>query len=176
MKEFLKRIKLIDYLTVNLELSKKDFVERLSSIVDEGEAEVFSNSLNIFSSSKNEFIGQVNSDGFKLKRRKRFFDININWAIAKGTLSENGGQLIINAEILGFANSMIFFYVFIIVVYSIGFISLFNSDEKNKLIISLFLLIHGVFMFSIPHLILRGSVKKLKYELEREFFFLTKNN
>jgi hypothetical protein len=176
MKEFLKRIKLIDYLTVNLGISRKEFVERLSSVVDEGKINRFSNPFEIFSSSKNEFIGQVNSEGFILKRRRRFFDTNQTIIIAKGTLSEQNGQLTIETEINGFKSSLVFIYVILVIFYS-GFMIMFlNTDNKDKSLSILFLLIHGVFMFSLPYFLLKRSVKKMKHELERELFFLTKNN
>lgn len=95
MKEFLKRLKLIDSMTTTLQISKVEFVNRLNEITDQGSTGIFSDSFDIFSSSKNEFKGQVNFDNFKIKRRRRFFDTNMNIAVANGTLIENNGQLTI---------------------------------------------------------------------------------
>ena len=174
MKEFLKRLKLIDYLTIALPTNKTDFVNRLYEVTDIGSTGMFSDTFDIFSSSKNEFKGQVDTDGFKLKRRKRFFDTNMNFAVANGTFSETNGQLIIETEVNGFNNFFIVFYVFLIIFYSIFIFGFWGSDNKGSFIAIPFILLHGTFMFVIPYFMMRRSVKRLKYELEREFFYLTK--
>jgi hypothetical protein len=176
MKDFLKKIKLIDDSIVNLEINREEFVERLSMIVDKGSVSMYSNPFEIFSSSKNEFIGQVNSNRFLLKRRRRIFDMNQNVAIAKGVLTELNGKLIIETEINGFKSFFIVFYIALLIFYSVFAITLINSDNSDTIFSILFLLIHGALMFSIPYFLMRRSVKKMKYELERELFFLTKNN
>jgi hypothetical protein len=175
MKEILKRLKLIDYLTTTLRASKYDFVNRLSNITDIGSSGMFSDTFDVFSSSKNEFKGQVDLNGFKLKRRRRFFDTSMTFAIAKGTFNENNGQLTIETEINGFHNFIIVFYVFLIIFYSILIFGILREDNKESFVGIPFLLLHGTFMFAIPYFIMRRSVKRLKYELEREFFYLTKN-
>jgi preprotein translocase subunit YajC len=37
-----------------------------------------------------------------------------------------------------------------------------------------FIFIHAVFMFGIPYFMMRRSARKMKHDLEREFFYLTK--
>ena len=174
MKEFLRKIYLVDYLTVKLNLTKNEFVNKLNSITDPGSTGIFNEPFEAFSTSKNEFKGKVNSDGFKLKRKKKFFDTNPNIAVATGKIKEENGELIIETEINGFNNIMIFFFGFILLVY-IGIItSAVFSDENSDFPIFPFFLLHGTFMTLIPYFIMRRSVKKMKYELEREFFYLTK--
>jgi hypothetical protein len=175
MKALLRKLQLIDYLTTNLRMDKTNFVQRLSSITDEGSTGMFSDTFDAFSSSKNEFKGQVNYDGFKLKRRRRFFDTNINTAVANGTLSENNGQLIVETEINGFNNFFIAFYIFLIIFYSIFVFGVTSSADNIEFFAIPFFLLHGTLMFSIPYFMMRRSVKRLKYELEREFFYLTKD-
>lgn len=177
MREFLKRLKLIDSMTTTLQTSKVEFVNRLNEITDEGSTGMMSDTFDVFSSSKNEFKGQVSFDSFKIKRRRRFFDTNMNFAVANGTFEENNGQLTIDTEINGFNNFFIVFYVFLIIFYSI-FIFGFASSDKNgsgEFVAIPFILLHGTFMFGLPYFMMRRSVKRLKYELEREFFYLTKN-
>jgi len=176
MKELLKQLKLIDYMSTTLQTSKIAFVNRLNEITDEGSTGIMSDTFDVFSSNKNEFKGQVNLDGFKIKRRRRFFDTNMNFAVATGTFAENNGQLTIDTEINGFNNFFIVFYVLLIVVYSIFFWSFLRSDNKAGFIVVPFILLHGTLMFGMPYFMMRRSVKRLKYELEREFFYLTKSN
>jgi hypothetical protein len=175
MKNFLIRIKLIDYLSTSLSISRNEFVDRLYSITDEGSIGMFAESMGVFSSSSNEFRGHVDFDGFRIKRRRRFFEPNMNIAIATGIITENNGRLNIETEINGFNNFMIFFYCILILFYSIFIFGFIFSDNNGGFFALPFILIHGAFMFSLPYFMIRRSVNRLKYELEREFFYLTKD-
>jgi hypothetical protein len=169
-------LKLIDYLTINLPISKAKFIERLLLITDQGDTGYFSGLSDLFSSSKNEFKGEIKSDGFKLRRRTRLFDTSVNTAVANGKFIEKEDQLAIKTEIKSFNNFYIIYYVFLILFYSIFIVAFSFSDSESslRLIIIPFILLHGAFMSLIPYFMMRRSVKKLKYELEREFFYLTK--
>ena len=175
MKEFLKRIKLIDSMTTTLQTSKVEFVNRLKEIIDEGNTGMMSDTFDVFLSSKNEFKGQINFNSFKVQRRRRVFDTNMNFAVANGTFTENNGQLTIETEINSFNNFFIIFYAFLIIFYSIFFLDFLDSDNNGEFIAIPFILLHGTFMFGLPYFMMRRSVKRLKYELEREFFYLTKS-
>jgi hypothetical protein len=37
-----------------------------------------------------------------------------------------------------------------------------------------FIFFHALFMFGIPYFMMRNSVQRLKHELEREFYYMTK--
>ena len=177
MQDFLRKIKLIDHLTTELQMDKQTFVNRLSAITDEGSTGLLSNPFDAFSSSKNEYKGTVTFDSFKLKRRKKAFDTNYNLSTAKGILIEKDGKLRIETEINGFNSALITIYLPLIVFYSV-FIFSIVSDKKEPFPIFLFLFIHCffIFIFFIPYSIVKRSVQRLKYELEREFFYLTKND
>lgn len=175
MKEFLKRLKLIDRMTTTLQTSKVEFFNRLNEVTDAGSTGMMSDTFDVFSSSKNEFKGQVNFDSFKIKRKRRFFDSNMNLAVANGTFAESNGKLTIETEIIGFNNFFIVFYVFLIIFYSIFIFGFLFSSKSGGFIALPFILLHGAFMFGVPYFMMRRSVKRLKYELEREFFYLTKS-
>jgi hypothetical protein len=176
MKDFLIKLKLIDYLTIHLSISKAKFIERLLLITDQRDTVFFSGLSNAFSSSKNEFKGEIKNDEFKLKRRTRLFDTSMNAAVANGKLHETEGQLTIEAEIKSFNNLYVIYYVFLVIFYSIFIIVFMFSNSDMLLIIIPFILLHGAMMSLVPYFFMRRSVKKLKYELEREFFYLTKDN
>jgi hypothetical protein len=171
----LRKIKLIDSLTINLQIDKEEFVKRLSSVTDNYSLNGISDFFDTFSSSKNEFKGQVDLNGFKIKRRRRFFDTNMNFALITGTFSESNDGLIIDTEINGFHSFIIIFYLILIIFYSCIFVGLVCSTNALELLAIPFLLVHGLFMFSIPYFTIRRGIKRIKYELEREFFYLTKN-
>lgn len=134
MKDLLRKLKLINFLTIELQLNKTEFIERLSAITDEGETGIFSDMFDLFSSSKNEFKGQVNDDGFKLKRRRRFFDSKMNRAVATGMFYENNGKLTVETEIYGFKNFFIVFYVFLILFYSVFIFSMSNLGNNFRIL------------------------------------------
>ena len=161
-------------MSTTLKTTKVEFVNRLTEITDKETTGIMSDTFDVFSSSKNEFKGQINNDNFKIKRKRRFFDTNMNFSVANGIFEEKDGNLIVETEINGFNNYFLFFYAFLIIFYTI-FIFGVSSSEKNDALIAIpFLVIHGTFMFSIPYFIMKRSVKRMKYELEREFFYLTK--
>ncbi|HRG89310.1 MAG TPA: hypothetical protein PLW44_09840 [Chitinophagales bacterium] len=174
MKDILVRLKLIDTMTITLQISKDDFVGRLSEITDKESTGTMSDMFDIFSSSNNEYKGEVTYERFTIKRKRRFFDTNMNLAIAEGTFNVHNGQLTIETEINGFKYFYLLFCALLVVFYSIFFIGILNSDDNITLIVIPIVLLHGALMFAIPYLLMKRSVQRLKYDLEREFFFLTK--
>jgi hypothetical protein len=84
VKEFLKKIKLIQFFTTEIEISKNEFVSKFKEQVDEGSTGIFSNPFEVFSSSKNEYKGSLRFDGFIIKRKKKLFAMNINLAVVSG--------------------------------------------------------------------------------------------
>jgi hypothetical protein len=99
----------------------------------------------------------------------------MNFAVANGTFTESNGELRIDTEINGFNNFFVVFYVFLIIVYSILIFGFTVSDNNEGFIAIPLILLHGTFMSGLPYLMMRRSVKRLKYDLEREFFYLTKS-
>lgn len=179
MKRFLQKLKLIDFLDTELEITKSDFHKKLSGIVDETNIGFMSDFFDLFSSSKNEYKGYVDFTHFKLKRRKRLFEMGLNFPNAKGKVDQKGDSLIIKTEINAFKGIMVFFILFILLFYTIAIISMLTigSQENEEVFIAIpFILIHACFMLGIPYLVLRRSVKRFKYDFERELYYLTKNN
>lgn len=157
MKEFLKKIKLVENLTTDIEIQKTEFVSKFRQHVDKGSTGLFSDTFDIFSSSKNEYKGQVGYGGFKIKRRRKFFDMTMNLAVASGTYQQHNEKLIIEAEINGFSGIMIPFYLFAIIFYCIFIGAFFMADniEGNATGFALpFIFIHAAFMFGIPYFIM----------------------
>ena len=177
MKELLKKLKLIDYLQTELLSQKNDFVNKLRSNVDPGSTGIFSDSFEAFSSSKNEYKGEVGINGFRIKRRRKLFDMNMNFAVANGTYTQKDDKLIIDTEINGFHGMMIPFYIFCVVIYGVFIVGFLSADEIEGNASEFafpFIIIHAAFMMGMPYFIMRRSTKRLKHELEREFFYLTK--
>lgn len=177
MKQFLERIGLVDYLTTELEMTKNDFVSRLSKHVDKGSTSAFADSFDVFSSSKNEYKGYVGYDDFKIKRRRKFFDSASSLAVAQGTYRQMNDKLVIQTKINGFSKMFIPLFILFAIFYVGIIIAILvsgNSDESPPFFMVPFILLHGVFMLLIPYFVMKRGVKRLKHELEREFYFMTK--
>jgi len=176
MKEFLKKLKLIQHLTFEIDIQRSDFVTKLRNSVDEEEIGTFSDPFEAFSSSKNEYKGQVETHKFKIKRRKKFFDMNMNFAVAEGTYKQQDENLRFEIEINGFIKMMIAFYIIVTLFYIlfIGAFFMVDVEDDFPVVILPFILLHGAMMFGMPYYMMRRSASKMKHEIEREFFFIAK--
>ena len=177
MKEFLKKIKLIEHSTTELNIEKDEFVTTFKQYVDEGGTGFMSDSFDVFSSSKNEYKGHVGFDSFKIKRRRRFFDTNMNLAVASGIYRQEENTLVIETEINGFSGMMIPFYLFALVCYSIFIVTSFFAEDTGGIGAGFalpFLIIHASFMLVFPYFMMIRSTKRMAHELEREYFYMTK--
>ena len=114
MKDFLKKIKLIDHVIFELNCTKSDFIKKFNQNVE------YSNlnftpfeSFEAFSSSRFEYKGNINSQRFQIRKKRKLFDGQQTFATATGSFVENIDQLIIKAEINSFRKQMWFFLAFI---------------------------------------------------------------
>jgi len=173
MENFLRKIKLISSFSMTLSATKSEFTSALQNNVDEADIDgLFSGAFEAFTSSQNRFKGSVNHNGFKIRKRRRFFEKNFGKAIATGNLREH-------TKINGWNNFMFFFYGFITIIYGIFFgVFLLNLSSSGFEIFGVFFVfIHALFMYGIPYFMMRTSVRSLKEDLERELHFvLSKSN
>ena len=178
MKEYLRRWKLADSLTIQLEIEKSEFVRRFRQMVDDGDPSWFTSSFEAFSGGNNEYKGRVGQQGFKIRRRRRFFDFNRNIAIASGTYTQNNRMLTVQTEVNSFHSIMIPFYIFAVIFYIVFFAIIFagNVEGGTPLFIAPFIIVHALFMLGVPYFMMRRSTKRMKHELEREFYYLTKDS
>jgi len=180
MKDFLKKIKLIDTLTVTVDdVTKSEFVSKFKPHVDEGDIGIFSGLFEVFSSSKNQYKGEVSYDGFKIRKRRKIFDTNRNFAIATATYRQSNDKLFIETEINGGGYYLLPLYLFLFIFY-IAVVGIFISTESPEggfpgFAIP-FLVVHALLMFGVPYFFMRRSVKKMKHDLERELFFIIKKS
>ncbi|MCK8480739.1 hypothetical protein [Psychroserpens algicola] len=174
MENFLRNIKLIDDFTTEINISKSEFISRLKRQVDESSLGVFSDFGDVFSSSKNEYKGVVNYDGFKFKRKRRFFDTKMNVATVSGNYRQVSDTLIIESQITGFTGIIMFFFIFAMLIYTVFIMTfIFGTAGGDKPFYMIpFIALHALLMFGIPYFIVRRSVKRFKYDLEREFHYI----
>ena len=178
MKEFLKKIKLIDILETEIEIQKIDFVSKLKNHVDESNLGFFSDSFEIFSSSKNDYKGQVDFNGFKIKKKRRFFDMSMNYlVVAEGVFTQKQNILSIKTELNGLTGKMAPYFIFLIIFYLIfifGFSFTLSSDDNIPVFVLPFIIFHAMLMFGIPYFMMKKGIINMKKELEREFFYIAK--
>lgn len=180
MNDFLRKIKVLDSITIELNVTKSDFIKKFRQYVDVSDLSLSDSFFEGFSSSPNEYKGNIDERSFKIRRRRKLFDTNRNFAIANGNLTEQHDKLVLKTEINGFHKAMKFFYIAIILFYIIfifGFsATMFINDESGFLPFAVlpFILFHACLMIGIPYFIMRRGVKRMKYELERDFHFWIK--
>jgi hypothetical protein len=175
MKEFLKRLKLVSHFTLEIETEKSVFVGKLKANVDEGNTSVLFSIWEKFGSSKNEYKGTVEDGSFKIRRRRKLFDMNMNLAVVSGSYRQRDHILFIEAEVNGFHGVFIPFYIFLPIFYLVAIAAFLLSENASQMWFVLpFMLLHAVFMMGIPYFVMRRSVNRMKYEVERDFYFLAK--
>lgn len=173
MNDFFRKIKIIQPFSIILDITKQKFVSELSKVTENSDLGMFSIVFEAFDSDNKEFIGKVSQTGFKIRRKIKMFDTKNTVAIAEGTFKESDNKLLIEGTINGFNNFFYFIYGIIIISFVL-FIITFSFNQENSTFILNYILFQGLIMFIIPYFVIRRSVNRLKYELEREFFYLTK--
>lgn len=174
MEDFLRRIKLIDDMSLRLNVTTTEFVSKLRSHVDEEDINsLFSGLFEAFSSSKKKYKGEVDSRGFHIRKKRQLFKKQRMTAYAKGNYRLNGDILVVNAVINPFNFNKILLKGFLFICYlTFLFYLIFDEvllkDLFNNLPIP-FLLFGFVAMFVMPYFSLRRSVSNMKDDLEKQF-------
>jgi len=182
MEKLLRNLKLKDDFTITIPIMKSDFVNKLRRNMDEGSTSSIFPFFEVFSSSKNQYVGSISGNEFEIRKRLRFFDTNKGGAIAKGKMNQEGEILNIDIEVNGFKNTIFFYFIILTIFYvfflgTMGFVLMLKSDDNAPLFFVIpFLLFHGALMYGIPIFIARRSVKNIKNDLEKDFFYFTKKD
>jgi hypothetical protein len=176
MEEFLKKIKLLNEFTVNLNIDKNIFASAFKNQVEEKDIDSFlSSAFEVFSSNKKRYKGFVNFNEFKIREKQSFGNRKFGNIKAIGRFSQKGERLEILTKINGWTNFMFIYFGFTLVFYCVFlglFFSGFTSINNEFYFILPFIFIHAIFMFGLPIYQIRKGVSKLKDDLEREFHFV----
>jgi len=178
MEHYLIKFKLIDYLRIELNASKDDFVNKLRKNVDDKNMDsFFLTAFEALSSSKKLFVGQVTNNDFVIRKRKRYGVKRYNgMPKATGRFIQNGNILVIDTQISGWSSNMFYYYVFIFIIYILliglfakGFYSIETAFLFKFIVTALCIMIYGVLMFVLPIRSVRKGVSQMKMDLEKEF-------
>lgn len=178
MSDFLRKLKLIENTTIELNISKMDFIKKFRANVEYSDLNFTPfEGFEAFSSSRFEYKGNATDRGFILKKRRKLFDTNYSFAKATGKFIEHTDKLVIETEINSFRRIMYVFLAFIILFDTFFIIgAIFGGNNVLPFFIFPFILIHALFMIGIPYFVMRRSVKRMIYDLERDFhYWVTKN-
>lgn len=176
MNDFLRKIHLVKDISLQLPVSKIDFIQKFRNNVDQSDLSFVP--FEVFQSSRNEYKGNISNNAFQLRKRRKLFDNNYTFAKVTGKFSEDNNQLNVNVEINGFRKRMLLILGIMVMFYSIFLVfSLFLSGDNSAPFFFLpFILIHMSLMLGIPYFVIRRSVKRMIYDLERDLhYWVTKN-
>lgn len=175
MKEFLKRIKLIDHVRFELRISRADFANTLQANIEEPGSDF----ADLFSRTKKIFKGKVSHDSFELKRIRKLFGAKAMWAAkVQGKFTSSGDKLVVDIEINGVTPLMIPYAIFTVIVYVGSLAAVFLSEGMSdtlKASFVPFLLFHAALMFGLPYFTIRRSLASVKYDIERDIHFMMKD-
>ncbi|OOV18603.1 hypothetical protein [Flavobacterium sp. LM4] len=174
MTEFLKKIKLIDNLIIELPININDLVKKIENFVDEDNYDI----LEGFRSTKKIFKGKIDNKGFKICRKLGGSNNTKVNTIAYGKFKELNAKTKIEIEIIGFDSFFKFFYCFLILFWGVMIFALIlflkngNQNQSEFGMPIMFMLLSLITI--LPYFQMKRSIERMKYDLEREFYYLTK--
>jgi len=169
----LRKIKLIDYIFLELNIDKNTFIKKFQKNIDKSNLGYFSSFFEMFSSSKKNYKGFINYNEFKIRKRHRFFEGRVYHAVTKGTFTQKGNTLLIKAKISGSYIGVFIFYIIMLLFYSFFIFSIYTtSNKKTVIMLAPFIFLHALLMFIIPLYRIRKGIKNTKKDLEKEFLYI----
>ena len=172
MEDFLKKIKLIDNLTINVYGTRSEFISELRNHVEESDINnIFSGFLEVFSTNKKKFKGLVDSKGFYIRKKRKFFEKKSGSIKAKGTFITKGDTLIINTQIKAFGINQFVLSSFVIICYLTFIVYKFGVDSMKNMFsdIPVFFFLFIIIAPLIFYFTLKKQVAKMKMDLEEQF-------
>jgi hypothetical protein len=173
MENFLRKIGLIEEYSIEIPIPVDKLVVKMNEIVDEDGYEMFE----MYSSSKNFYKGTVDSYGFKIKNRLTFSNANSK-SVVYGSFESKSESTKIDIQIIGFYLFMKIFYCLLICFWINSILIFFtNLNKLEDLDFALLpiMILFAFFSFIIPYYMMKSGVERMKHSLERDLYYLTKN-
>ena len=165
---FLRKIKLIQPIFLEVPISNDEFKGKLNRIVDESSFMLFEG----FGSNSQHFVGKLNEEGFNIRPKKKFFSTSLSYLTnckAKYEFTGNN-KTVIRGEVFIAKHYPISLMVFIVIFYSLILsLSIAVWEDRSSLVGVIF---YGLFMALIFYIVFRGAVNSGKAYFERELYFL----
>ncbi|MBW8523580.1 hypothetical protein K0U91_12450 [Chryseobacterium chendengshani] len=163
MKFLFKSIGLYDEFIFETEISKTQFLMNLKKFIYKSDFSIFEIA-DYSIPNRFEYRGLVNDDDFMIRRRRHFFDNNIQNPIIRGLICEQNGITLIKIELSPSNDS----FIKILILLSFLSIILLNFNKNDDVT---FILI-SILMLIIQYFILKRNIKKSKYDFKRELTFI----
>lgn len=171
-ENFLRKIKLIQPISLEIPLSQAVFKDKLYEAVSEKKYNLFEQ----FSNNGKLFVGDITGDEFNIRPIKKLFQSNLSYLTRfKGNYQMSGsGKTIVQGEISISKFYPVLMLVFMIISY--GFTVAIAFTAWIDLTPLIFVFGHGLIMLVVFYFVFRRCVNQGKHYMERELFFLTKEN
>lgn len=168
MKDLLRSLKLITDYTITLDCPKSYFLKKLADNTDPSGFRPFADL-----SSKLPFKGSVSGDAFKIiKKRDRAENASPVMVEVRGIVMDDKEKTVVNIEANGF-NRAYGVYVAAGVVASLILIPILARMSQIPELI--WIVFQAMFTLGFPYYLFRRGVAVSQQEMEKEFYFLTRN-
>lgn len=173
MSNFLRQLKLIQEIEYTLKGNKNHFLSALEVVIKPSSLGLRSDIADAFASDKTELKGSVNGNCFKIKQRRKMFDPQHNFALLEACADQKGDDIFITGTMNGLPLIFkILFWIFGVIFLGI-LIGFFASKGFNgQYIMILPIVIQMLLMYGIPYLLMRRSITRTIYTLERELAYI----
>lgn len=163
---------------MELDITKKEFIRRLYIITMEHTLGPYSDFNDSLQPEEVKYKGDFDEEGFELVPKQNFFG-NRSSAVATGKYQEVNGKLIIEGEVNSFSYLYLVLYVLSLLLYGALALFVIYINRANPKVC---LLIAGLFVgvyasaFAFHMWLFRRSTRAVRYQIERDLFYLTRND
>ncbi len=175
MENLLKKLKIKKKYKIDLTVSKAEFIERLRENTVIGDPSALFSGFEFFSSTNKMFKGIIKSNGF-LIRRYRSGVMSQMPTSARGKIYEGSSGITIDTEITSYRSIFIFYYIMLIVIYSVLIGAFFFSSSNPDSFVLPFIIFHAFLMFFLPIFMMRRSVRIFSEDISVRFRALYGDN
>ena len=178
MRTLLKKGNMILPFRMELDINKREFINRLRSIMMENNPGLYSDLDDLVQPDEVRYKGDVNEKGFLLIPKQNFFGTKRS-AVTKGTYREINNKLVIEGEVNGFSYLLLVIYLISLTFYgTIAAFLIYNigEDLQSYLIFTILFIAFYIAAFMIPLYYLKKNTKEVKDEVERDLFYLTRTD
>ena len=176
--QFLRTLKLIDDVHAEIEMQEVDFLSAIDSELDSEPVNFKDKFIDTYNTHKKGYIGFAKNGILSISRRATGYNGNLGRIEAKGTYEQIGDRIIIKAKILGLNSTMKILGIGLALIYALIFYTFLSDASPNKLHVMMILIpvsiIYGLMLLGIPYFMAKKNVSMFKFDLEREFYYLTK--
>ena len=171
IEKFLRKIKLIQSISLEIPISNEEFKGKLHRIVDESSFLLFEG----FGNSSQVFVGQLSEKEFSIRPKRKFLSTSLSYIThCKAKYEFNSSKTVIRGEVSISKQYPIILIIFLMFFYALVLsLSISVWEQYTSLIAVLF---YGFFVALMFYIVFRVGVNSSKIFIERELYFLANND